>query len=176
MGGAAQARPHRAFPSVHPSPASLANSYFTAALGQDPLGSTAAGNNTNMTNNNTSNAPQHAPACDGAAAWGAMGGGLSAGRAGSMPHDALLHVSATHAAADGHVAGHEAAGAAHGGGEQDAQGAAAAATAAVVPPSRRGGALMTPDAELCAKSIEDRLWGTVERIVSSAHDPADGAR
>ncbi len=176
MGGAAQARPHRALPSVHPSFAPLANSHLNAALGQDPLGSTAAGNNTNTTNNNTSNAPQHAPAMDDAAALGATGGGLSAGRAGSMPHDTLLHVSATHAAVHGHVAGHVSAEPAHGGGESDAPGTAAAAAAAGAPPGRRGGALMTPDAELCAKSVEDRLWGTVERIVSGAHDPADGAR
>ncbi|EFJ47216.1 hypothetical protein VOLCADRAFT_105190 [Volvox carteri f. nagariensis] len=33
----------------------------------------------------------------------------------------------------------------------------------------------SPEAELYAKSIEDRLWGTVEQIVNSADSPADGA-
>ncbi|GLC34161.1 hypothetical protein PLESTM_000164900 [Pleodorina starrii] len=35
---------------------------------------------------------------------------------------------------------------------------------------------LSPEAELYAKSIEDRLWGTVEQIVNSAQSPADGAR
>ncbi|GIL85004.1 hypothetical protein Vretimale_9844 [Volvox reticuliferus] len=44
------------------------------------------------------------------------------------------------------------------------------------PPPQRLTLALSPEAELYAKSIEDRLWGTVERIVSSAPNPADGAR